>query len=76
MKKILITLSALLLIGCSEYSEKEEAEIKMDLGKSTYTLAFYRAIKTKDTISLKEAERLADSMYNVEKNKTLNRIYK
>ena len=75
MKTTLITLSALLLIGCGKYSDKESTDLKMDLGVSTYKLAFDNAIKDKDTISLKEAERLADSIYKIEKVKTLKQVY-
>ena len=75
MKHTLITISALLLIGCGKHSDKESTELRMDLGVSTYQLAFREAIKDKDTISLKEAERLADSIYKIEKAKTLKRVY-
>lgn len=75
MKHTLITLSALLLIGCGKYSDKESTDLIMDLGVSTYQLAFREAIKNKDTISFKEAERLADSIYKIEKAKTLKQVY-
>ena len=75
MKHTLITISALLLIGCGKHSDKESTELRMDLGVSTYQLAFREAIKDKDTISLKEAERLADSIYKIEKAKILKRVY-
>jgi hypothetical protein len=75
MKHTLITLSALLLIGCGKHSDKESTDLKMDLGVSTYQLAFREAMKDKDTISLKEAERLADSIYKVKKAETLKRFY-
>lgn len=75
MKTTLITLSALLLIGCGKYSDKESTDLKMDLGVSTYLLAFDEAIKDKDAISLKEAERLADSIYKIKKAETLKRVY-
>jgi hypothetical protein len=75
MKTTLITLSALLLIGCGKQSHKESTELRMDLGVSTYQLAFREAIKDKDTISFKEAERLADSIYKIKKAETIKRVY-
>lgn len=71
----IITLSALLLIGCGKLSDKESTALKMDLGVSTYKLAFDNVIKDADTISLKEAEMLAYSIYKIEKAKTLKQVY-
>lgn len=75
MKKTLITLSALLLIGCGNKEAKSETlRLGMDNGMLQYKICLSDVILENDTISLKEAYRLADSVYLVERERTIKRV--
>jgi hypothetical protein len=75
MKTTLITLSALLLIGCGFKEEQSETlRLGIDNGMLQYQICLNNVILKNDTISLNEAYKIADSLYLIEREKTIKRV--